>query len=74
MKSQILKDMDEKRSKSLEETQKLIDEKKTALLDGAREDIYALIARSFQNISKKIPESVITESIDDAWSTIHKAK
>lgn len=74
MKSQMYKDMDEKRSKSLEETQKLIDEKKTALLDDARQDIYALISRSFQNISKKIPESIIAESIDDAWSTIHKSK
>lgn len=72
MKSQILTEMEEKRSRTLEETDRIIAEKKSALLNEARQDIYAVIVRSFHNLSKKIPEPIIQESIDDAWSMIHK--
>lgn len=72
MKSQILTEMEEKRSRALEETDRIIAEKKSALLNEARQVIYAVIVRSFHNLSKKIPEPIIQESIDDAWSMIHK--
>lgn len=72
MKSQILSEMEEKRSRALEETDRIIAEKKSALLNEARQDIYSIIVRSFHNLSKKIPEPIIQESIDDAWSMIHK--
>ncbi len=72
MKSQILSEMEEKRSRALEEIDRIIAEKKSALLDEARQDIYSIIVRSFHNLSKKIPEPIIQESIDDAWSMIHK--
>ena len=74
MKVRIMTEMEEKKSRSLEETDRLIAEKKSALLEEARKEIYGVIVRSFQHVAKKMPESVITESIDEAWSSIHKAK
>jgi hypothetical protein len=66
--------MDEKREQSLREAQELIDEKKAAILDEAQKEIYGVIVRSFQHISKNIPTNIIEESIGEAWSTIRKTK
>lgn len=74
MKVQIIKDMEEKRSKSVEETQKIMEEKKAALLSDARNEIYGIMIKSFHTLSRKIPEAVITESIDEAWTTIRKSQ
>ncbi|MCB9806658.1 ATP synthase F0 subunit B [Candidatus Peribacteria bacterium] len=73
MKVQVMKEIEEKRSKSIEETQKVMEEKKAALLNDARNEIYTIMVKSFHTLSKKIPEAVITESIDEAWTTIHKS-
>jgi hypothetical protein len=66
--------MESRRSKSLEETDRIIAEKKSALLQEARKEIYGVILRSFHHISRKIPENIIAESFDEAWSHISKTK
>lgn len=74
LKAQIIKEMDEKKAQSLKETQTMIDERKSAIFAEAKKEIYTIFIKSFQKLSQKIPEPVITESIDEAWSTIHKSK
>ncbi len=74
MKAQMLSEMEEKKSRSIEETERIMADKKAALLEEAKKEIYGLVVRSFHHVSKKIPESVISDSIEDAWSSIHKVK
>jgi hypothetical protein len=66
--------MEEKKTRSLEETERIMADKKAALLEEAKKEIYGLIVRSFHHVSRKIPESIISESIEDAWSHISKSK
>lgn len=75
MKVQILAEMESKRVKSLEETKRIIADKKAALLDEARKEIYGVIYPVFPAYLKEnARESVITESIDEAWSHISKTQ
>lgn len=72
MKNEILTEMELKKTQSLEETDRLISEKKAALMSEVKQEIYGVILRSFQHLSKKIPEDIIQESIQDAWASIRK--
>lgn len=71
-KIEMISEMDEKRAASLKETAELIEQKKATLLQDVKKDIYQLIRASFHSVSKKIPEGVVQESIDDAWVQVTK--
>lgn len=70
----MMEEMELKRAASLEETNQMIEQKKAALMGDVKKEIYQLIKNSFHSVSKKIPESVIQESIDEAWAQLSKAK
>ena len=74
IKTDMLAQMEQKKIESLQETQEMMDQKKSALMDDVKKEIYGLIQRSFLSVSKKIPENIVQESIDDAWNQLPKNK
>ena len=70
----MLAQMEQKKIESLQETQEMMEQKKSALMGDVKKEIYGLIQRSFLSVSKKIPENIIQESIDDAWNQLPKNK
>jgi len=68
--TEMVADMEAKRSDMLQKAQEEIEARKAAIINDAEQDVKDMMTRIILDIvQNKVPENVISESIQDAWAT-----
>ncbi len=72
-KVELIANMEKARSEMMQKAQKEIDEKKEQLIKDAEREVVNLMSKIILKIiENKVPEEVITESVESAWKNYQK--